>query len=63
MSLALVLDAAVGALHSRRTAAAKVTAEERLSDQRVFCKTRVKLARRNAQSRVVAEAELSAAKL
>ena len=33
MSFALALDAAVGALRSRRTAPAKVTAEERLSEQ------------------------------
>ena len=35
MSLVLALEAAVGALRSRRTAPAKVTAEERLSDQRL----------------------------
>ena len=35
MSFALALDAAVGALRSRRTAPAKVTAEERLSEQRL----------------------------
>ena len=98
MSFALALDAAVGALRSRRTAPAKVTAEERLSEQRLgqlvvrsraccrcwsvalsqdgasqgnreerlseqraFCKPRARLARRNAQARVVAEAEVSAA--
>ena len=37
--------------------------EERLSEQRAFCKPRARLARRNAQARVAAEAELSAAKL
>ena len=35
MSFALALDAAVGALRSRRTAPAKVTAEKRLSEQRL----------------------------
>ena len=35
MSFALALDAAVEALRSRRTAPAKVTAEERLSKQRL----------------------------
>ena len=35
MSFALALDAAVGALRSRRTVPAKVTAEERLSEQRL----------------------------
>ena len=35
VSFAVALDAAVGALRSRRTAPAKVTAEERLSEQRL----------------------------
>ena len=35
MSFALALAAAVGAMRSRRTAPAKVTAEERLSEQRL----------------------------
>ena len=35
VSFALALDAAIGALRSRRTAPAKVTAEERLSEQRL----------------------------
>ena len=64
MPFALALVAAVGALRSRRTASAKVTAEERLGEQRcasvgsgggrVFCK-----ASGDAQAKVVAEAELS----
>ena len=36
MSFALALVAAVGALRSRRTAPAKVTAEERLSERRLI---------------------------
>ena len=35
MSFAIPLDAAVGALRSRRMAPAQVTAEERLSEQRL----------------------------
>ena len=35
MSFVLALDATVGALRSRRTAPAKITAEERLSEQRL----------------------------
>ena len=54
--MSFALDAAVGALRSRRTAPAKVTAKERLSEQRTFCKTRAILASRDAQAKVVAEA-------
>ena len=50
---ALALVAAVGALRSRRTAPAKVTGKEGLASRELS-------ASRDAQARVVAEAELSA---
>ena len=59
MSYALALVAAVGALRSRRTAPAKVTGKKGLASRELYAKTR-DFASRDAQAKVVAEAELSA---
>ena len=69
MSFALALDAAVGALHSRRTAPATVTAEGRLSEQRLVLVVPYALAlvaavgalrsRRTVPAEVTAEERLS----